>query len=74
MDIYQRIALFYEQLEALPPFTSHDHALREISRVLTEVEDEHSGVPRDSSNMPQVTGGRMYPPHPVYANRRTSLA
>ena len=31
MDIYQRIALFYERLEALPPFTSHDHTLAEIS-------------------------------------------
>ncbi len=40
MDFYQRIALFYEQFEALPPFTSHDHALGEISCVLTEVEDE----------------------------------
>jgi hypothetical protein len=69
MDIHERIALFYERIEALPAFTSHDHALAEISRVLTEVEDEHSGVPRDPSDMPAVTGGRMYPPHPSYAKQ-----
>jgi hypothetical protein len=69
VNIYERIALFYERLEALPAFTSHDHAMAEISRVLTEVEDEFSGVPRDPSDMPVVTGGRMYPPHPVYAKQ-----
>ena len=69
MDIYQRIAIFYECLESLPSFTSHDHALEEIRRVLTEVEDRYSGVPRDPSDMPLVTAGRMYPPHPVYAKQ-----
>jgi hypothetical protein len=51
----------------LPPFQSHDHALAEIDRVLTQVEDEHSGVERDPSGMPAVTAGRMYPPHPASA-------
>ncbi len=69
MDIHQRIALFYARLEELPPFDSHDHALAEISRVLTEVEDEFSGVPRDPSDMPAVTGGRMYPPTRFYAKQ-----
>jgi hypothetical protein len=67
MDIYQRIALFYQRLGALPAFESHDQALAEIARVLTEVEDEHSCVPRDPSGMPAVTGGRMYPPVAAYA-------
>jgi hypothetical protein len=69
MEIHERIALFYEQLEVLPPFVSHDHALQEIGRVLTEIEDQHSGVPRDLSDTPEVTGGRMYPPHALYAKQ-----
>ncbi len=67
MDIHGRIALFYERLDRLPPFTSHDHALQEISRILTEIEDEYSGTARDPTDMPEVTRGRMYPPHPLYA-------
>ncbi len=59
--------LFFEQLAALPGFTSHDQALAEIGRVLTEVEDAHSGVARDPTDLPAVTGGRMYPPHPAYS-------
>lgn len=67
MDIHERIRLFYMHLGELPPFQSHDHALAEIDRVLAQVEDEHSGVERDPSGMPVVTGGRMYPPHPAFA-------
>src|SRR5947209_530801 len=67
MDIPERIRLFYRRLDELPPFQSHDHALAEIDRVLTQVEDEHSGVERDPSGMPAVTGGRMYSPHPAFA-------
>ncbi len=72
MDIHQRIALFYQRLEASPAFASHEQALAEIARILTEVEDEHSGVPRDPSDMPVVTDGRMYPPVAAYA-RKTDL-
>lgn len=67
MDIYQRIDLFYQRLEELPPFQSHDQALAPIDRVLTEIEDEHSGVERDASGVPMVTGGRMYPPNSMFA-------
>jgi hypothetical protein len=67
MDIHQRLALFYEGIAALPAFSSHDQALAEISRLLTEIEDTHSGVPRDPTNLPVATDGRMYPPHPAYA-------
>ena len=69
MDIYQRIAVFYERLKALPAFTSHSQALAEIARILTEVEDAYSGVARDPSDMPVVTDGRLYPPVSAYARK-----
>ena len=67
MDIHERVVLFYERLSQLKAFASHDEALFEISRILTEIEDAHSGVPRDPSDIPLVTSGRMYPPHPAFA-------
>ena len=73
MEIRQRLDLFFSKLDGLPPFESHNHALAEISRVMDEVEEEHSGVPRDLSGVPKRTDGRMYPPHPVYA-KKTDLA
>jgi hypothetical protein len=69
MDISQRLVLFYERLGALPPFESHDQALAEIWRVLTEIEDQFSGVLRDATDMPVLTDGRMYPPHRLYAKQ-----
>lgn len=67
MDIKERLQVFLERLNALPPFTSHDEALAGIDRVLTAVEDELSGIARDSTGMPEVTDGRMYPPVLAYA-------
>ena len=72
MDVRERIALFYQRLGGLPAFESHDQALAEIARTLTEVEDEHSGVAREPSDMPVVTAGRMYPPVSAYA-RETDI-
>ena len=69
MDIRQRLQELYRRLGELPPFASHDEALSEISRVLTAVEDEHSGVERDPTGMPKRTDGRMYPPVPAYAKQ-----
>lgn len=69
MDMPQRLQLFYGRLGELPLFGSHDEALAEISRVLTEVEDAHSGVERDPTGMPKRSDGRMYPPVPAYAKQ-----
>jgi hypothetical protein len=67
MDIRERLQEFYRRLLELPPFASHDVAFAAISQVLTDVEDELSGVPRDPTEMPKRTDGRMYPPVPAYA-------
>ena len=67
MGIRERLEVFFERLNALPPFNSHDEALAAIDRVMTAVEDELSGIARDPSGMPEVTGGRLYPPVPAYA-------
>jgi hypothetical protein len=69
VDIQQRLQEFYRRLDELPPFASHDEAFAEISRVLTEIEDEFSGVPRDPTGMPKKTDGRMYPPVSAYAKQ-----
>ena len=67
MNIKERLQVFLERLNALPPFASHDEALAAIDRVMTAVEDELSGIARDPSGMPEVTGGRLYPPVSAYA-------
>ena len=67
MDIRERLPVFYERLNILPPFTSHDEALAAIDRVMTAVEDELSGIARDASGMPKFSDGRMYPPVPKYS-------
>jgi hypothetical protein len=69
MEIRRRLQEFYRRLGDLPPFASQEEALSEISRVLTEVEDELSGVPRDPTGMPTKSDGRMYPPIPAYAKQ-----
>lgn len=66
MEIKERLQVFLERLNALPPFASHDEALAAIDRVMTAVEDELSGISRDSTGMPEFTDGRMYPPVSAY--------
>ena len=67
MGIRERLEVFFERLNALPPFGSHDEALAAIDRVMTAVEDELSGIARDPTGMPKFADGRMYPPVPNYS-------
>jgi hypothetical protein len=62
----ERLQVFYERLSVLPAFGSFDEAWVELARVLTEVEDEMSGVPCNPDPVNAPDDGRMYPPHVDY--------
>src|SRR5262249_356722 len=54
---------FYRRLAAAPLANSADAALEQLSRILEEVEDELSGIPKQSPPPPPSRpDGRMYPP------------
>jgi hypothetical protein len=59
----KRLRLFIEQLDTAPSASTADGALDLLTRVLNEVEDQHSGV----ENNPDAWNddGRMYPPKEV---------
>jgi hypothetical protein len=58
----ERLEEFYRRLGPAPAPAGHDEAWRLITRVLTEVEDDLSGVSRDPHPPPKPKDGRMYPP------------
>ena len=59
----ERITVFYDRLAAAPAAESADDALKLIDRLLTEVEDELSGIAERSPPPPfEEDDGRMYPP------------
>src|SRR5207244_313587 len=56
---------FYRRLAAAPRATSAEEALEQASRILEEVEDDLSGIPKQTPPpLPGMTDGRMYPPQP----------
>jgi hypothetical protein len=57
----ERLALVYERLDQMPPPTSAPEAFNRLNTVLDQVEDEHSGVPKNP-NPGLKFDGRMYPP------------
>ena len=60
----ERLALILKRLEDDQAAASEADALQLIGRAMDEVEDAHSGVPKDPSHhLSQRTDGRMYPPH-----------
>ncbi len=69
---WARLRVFYHRLRTALPAATHDGALRLISWVLHEVEDEFSGVPYD----PAETGidGRMYPPNSKFRRSNREIA
>lgn len=70
MTIARRLAEFYRRLEQQPRSTDADEALMLIGTILTEVEDELSGIPAlPLSHQPNPYDGRMYPPHPVFIRK-----
>jgi hypothetical protein len=55
-----RLEAFYARLAQSPAAADADNAYELLSRVLTAVEDEMSGVPADPSQW--KSDGRLYPP------------
>src|SRR5262245_32878279 len=58
----ERLEEFSRRLGAAPASASHGEARRLVARILTEVEDEMSGVPCNPHPSDKPTDGRMYPP------------
>jgi hypothetical protein len=66
----ERLQIFYERLRAAPRPKNAEAALEQIRRILNEVEDEHSGVPKaDPPPGPGTSDGRMYPPLDDFVTR-----
>jgi len=58
-----RLAEYYRRLAVLPPAKTAVEALHQIRQTLEEVEDELSGIPKQSPPPPlDKPDGRMYPP------------
>ncbi|MGW1839614.1 hypothetical protein [Streptomyces sp. NPDC002067] len=69
LSVHERLALVYERLDAMPPATSADEAFDRLGEVLDQVEDQHSGVPKNP-DAPLKFDGRMYHPRPDFVSRR----
>ena len=60
----QRIAELVRRLEAAPAAGNAEDALRLVTMVLEEIEDQHSGVPNDPSS--PMADERIWPPIAKY--------
>jgi hypothetical protein len=70
-SIRKRLDEFYRRLQAAPAVTAAEAALEQICRMLDEVEDELSGIPKKSPPPPlEQSDGRMYPPYEDSVTRR----
>ncbi len=70
MTIRWRLDEFYRQLRLLPRASNADDALRKLSATLDEVEDEWSGIKKETpAPPPSRFSGRMYPPQSDFTNR-----
>ena len=69
-SIQERLQEFYRRLKSAPPVSTADEALAQLVRILDEVEDELSGVPKQFPP-PSLNkfDGRMYPPLPDHVDR-----
>ena len=56
----ERLQTFLDRLQAAVPAKSRDEAFSQISTILTEVEDELSGIPNDPGR--HLDDNRLYPP------------
>jgi hypothetical protein len=68
LSLPERLTLVYERLDQLPPVWKPEEAFKQLSTTLEQVEDEHSGVPRDP-NPGLKFDGRMYPPRDDFTER-----
>lgn len=63
LSMAERLQEYYRRLAADPPAVSVSEAMDQMSRRLDEVEDEASGIPKQSPPpQPEQPDGRMYPP------------
>ncbi|MCK9923594.1 hypothetical protein MXD61_17250 [Frankia sp. AgPm24] len=69
LPLPERLQIFYQRLDELPPPTSAQEALEQLNATLEAVEDEHSGVPRNPDPGLKFDG-RMYPPRDDYITRQ----
>lgn len=56
----ERLKEFFRRLLAAPPASGHDEAMRQLSEILSGVEDEMTSIPYDPAF--PLNDGRMYPP------------
>jgi hypothetical protein len=63
MEIHQRLEIFLERLQAAPACRTAKEALALVCRLIEEVEDQFSPVPREDPP-PMLFTGRMYAPQP----------
>lgn len=68
MDIQQRLAEFFNRLNAARPATTSDEALGLVCRLIEAVEDELCPLPRQNPP-PLVSAGRMYAPQEDHVRR-----
>jgi hypothetical protein len=69
-SMQERLDEVYRRLAASEPPISAEESLQRICRILNDVEDESSGVPRrDPPPVPGITDGRMYPPQSDFTTR-----
>ena len=69
--IRERLDELYRRLKALPRASSAEDALRQLNHELEQVEDEMSGIPKQSPPpSPLTSGSRMYPPLEDFIERR----
>lgn len=63
MELHERLAVFFERLDAAPPVATADDALALVCRLIEEVEEEFCPLPRKDPP-PRRATGRMYAPQP----------
>lgn len=68
MDIQERLAEFFNRLNAAPPATTSDEALGLVCRLIEAVENELCPLPRQNPP-PLVFAGRMYAPQEDHVKR-----
>jgi len=66
----ERLDEFFRRLDAAPAASQADDALALIARLLDDVEDEFSGIPKNA-NPGLKRGGRMYPPREDFITRHS---
>jgi hypothetical protein len=62
MNIQERLAVFFQRLEAAPPASSAEEAMALVCHLIEEVEEEFCPLPRENPPPMLRFTGRMYAP------------